>query len=308
MEVSVVIPCYNKEKYIEKCIRSIQMQEFPSFEVLMVDDGSTDRTGDICDSLAATDSRLSVFHTRNEGVTAARRYGVEHARGKYIMFVDCDDALMPNAIRTLYDKIEQTGADEVIGTHRTQDGRLYDSKWRGWQEPSKLINDLLALKNSFCVLWAVIFRKTLLDGCLNSPREIISGEDILMQIKCLVKNIKVFFIGDVVYLYNKGLPNERHTDISNIQAFDQELEKTLRIRWDEFVYGFLLHVVKTYESLLYRRQFHVLGYYSKFRSQTWKIYLRKLPKADYLAFCLPPRISWILVYLYKKSYHFFRLH
>jgi glycosyltransferase involved in cell wall biosynthesis len=307
MEVSVVIPCYNKENYIENCIRSIQMQDFPSFEVLMIDDGSTDKTGDLCDNLAATDSRLSVFHTQNEGVTAARRYGVEHARGKYIIFVDSDDALMPNAIRLLYDKIEQSGADEVIGTHKTQDGKLYDSKWRGWQEPEKLVNDLLSLRNSFCVLWAVIFRKTLLDGCLNSPRAIISGEDILMQIKCLLKRNKVYFIGDVVYLYNKGLPNERQTDISHIRAFDQELEKTLRLRWDEFAYGFVLHAVKTYESFLYRRQFHVLPYYSRFRGNEWKKCLKKLPVTDYIAFNLPPKISWGLVYVYKKLYQFIYL-
>ena len=82
MEVSVVIPVYNKEEYVEQCLRSVLAQQFDGFEVIAVDDGSTDGSGAVCDRLAASDARLRVVHTPNGGVTAARRRGVEEARGR----------------------------------------------------------------------------------------------------------------------------------------------------------------------------------------------------------------------------------
>jgi len=108
MKVSVIIPVYNKKDYIEECIQSCLQQDFDSFEVIAVDDGSTDGSGEICDKIAESDSRLKVFHVKNGGVTAARRYGAEHSSGEYLMFVDSDDGLLPGAINRLYKEIEKT--------------------------------------------------------------------------------------------------------------------------------------------------------------------------------------------------------
>ena len=89
--VSVIIPIYNKEAYVETCLKSLLKQDFDSFEIVAVDDGSTDRSGKICDRMAERDSRIRVIHTPNGGVTAARRKGVEEAFGRYILFVDAKD-------------------------------------------------------------------------------------------------------------------------------------------------------------------------------------------------------------------------
>lgn len=295
MELSVIIPCYNKERYLEECITSILAQEFPSYEVLMVDDGSTDDTGRLCDQLAATDSRLRVCHTPNSGVTAARRYGVEHARGRYIMFADSDDRLLPGAIATLHRTIEETGADEVIGIYRTQNGTVHDTGLRGWQDSDYLIRDLLALRNSFCVLWGIIFRRELLDGCLGMSRDIITSEDILMQIKCLMKKPKVYFIGQQVYLYNIGLPNERVNQVKNIKALDEELEKTLKPRWADYETAYLHHCIKTYETYVYRRNPEIVDYYKPLRKKN----LSGIPIQDRIAFLLPSRIAYYLIKLRK---------
>ena len=85
MKVSIVIPVYNKAEYICNCLKSILQQDFEDFEILVVDDGSTDDSGRICDEEAAQDSRIRVIHTENGGVTAARRKGVEQAVGEYIL-------------------------------------------------------------------------------------------------------------------------------------------------------------------------------------------------------------------------------
>ena len=183
MEISIIIPVYNKEAYVERCLRQLMMQDFNSFEVIAVDDGSTDASGRICDRMASEDQRIRVVHTKNGGVTAARRRGLEEARGRYIMFVDSDDELQAGALSVMYKTIEETGADEVIATYHDQYGRLYDTGRRGWVEDKGIIIDLLAKRLGVCVLWGIIFRRELLEGCMDTPSEIRSGEDIMMQIK-----------------------------------------------------------------------------------------------------------------------------
>ena len=116
MEISVIIPVYNKTMYIGRCLKSIFLQDFPSFEVIAVDDGSTDASGKICDQWAETEPRLHVYHIPNGGVTAARRYGLEHSQGRYVMFVDADDRLTKGALQRMYDIIQETDADEVISS------------------------------------------------------------------------------------------------------------------------------------------------------------------------------------------------
>ena len=129
MEISVIIPVYNKTTYIGRCLKSIFSQDFPSFEVIAVDDGSTDASGKMCDQWAETEPRLNVYHIPNSGVTAARRYGLEHSQGRYVMFVDADDRLMSGALKAMYDTIQETDADEVISPYDDQYGNRHDSGW-----------------------------------------------------------------------------------------------------------------------------------------------------------------------------------
>ena len=297
MKLSIVIPIYNKEAYVEACLKSLLEQDFQDFELIAVNDGSTDGSGDLCDRMAAKDQRIRVIHQKNGGVTAARRRGVEEARGRYIMFVDADDMLLPHAMRVLHAAIEETQADEVVGCYVTQKGRLGDSGRRGWQDPFSMIDDLLAVRNPFCILWGVIFRRELLDGCLTTPREVVEREDILMQIKCLVKRPKVFFIPDQVYLYNEDLPNDRKMGLDRIIIHDRELEQTLRPEWERFRSGFLLNRLKLYEVFLDQRQFNVFKeYYHDLRGQD----LSALPLADRIVIALPPRLAYWPVHLYKR--------
>ena len=106
-EVSVIIPVYNSEKYLPECIESIRRQNFQNIEILLVDDGSTDRSSDICDVFANKDQRIKVIHKKNGGVSAARNTGIDAARGKYLIFVDSDDYLDTECIQTLYDAISK---------------------------------------------------------------------------------------------------------------------------------------------------------------------------------------------------------
>ena len=108
-KVSIIFPVYNTEKYLPRCLSSILSQSFTDFELLLVDDGSTDGSGAICDAFAEKDGRIRVFHKENGGVSSARNLGLDEAKGEWIYFVDSDDEVLPNGLKTLADGI----CDEV---------------------------------------------------------------------------------------------------------------------------------------------------------------------------------------------------
>ena len=114
-KVSIVVPCYKVEEYIRELIESLINQTLSDIEVILVDDGSPDQSGAICDEYASKDSRLRVIHKQNGGVGAARNDGLKAATSDYVIFVDSDDYLPENAIEILYQKARTTDADIVIG-------------------------------------------------------------------------------------------------------------------------------------------------------------------------------------------------
>ncbi len=118
--ITVIVPIYNIEEYLPRCVRSIMAQTYGNLEILLVDDGSTDGTGQLCDRLAQEDSRIRVLHKENGGSSSARNLALETARGKYVGFVDSDDYIDPDMYEKLYQGIvrydvpvAQTGRDEI---------------------------------------------------------------------------------------------------------------------------------------------------------------------------------------------------
>ena len=306
MEISIIIPVYNKAEYLDKCFESVFSQTFESFEVVAVDDGSTDASGAVCDRWSAKEPRLHVVHVVNGGVTAARRIGWECSQGRYTMFADADDLLTDGALRLMYDAIERTGADEVVSPYTDQYGHLHDSGLRGFVEPDLLIRDLLAVRSKFCVLWGIIFRRELLENCLNAPRQIVEREDSLMQIKCLMKQPRVFFIDRPAYLHYEDVPNSRRETLDWIRIYDEELRQTLGLPptnspsptpHHPYRSAFVHHQLKVYEKFIDRRQFHVFKeYYKPLRQQL----SNDIPLMDRVAILLPPRIAYLLIHTYKR--------
>ena len=114
MRVTIIVPVFNKELYVSSVLSNIADQTLADFECLVIDDGSTDMSGKICDAFAARDSRFQVFHIPNGGVAHARNLGLEKAAGQYITFVDADDHIEPDYLQQLYADIENSKADIVI--------------------------------------------------------------------------------------------------------------------------------------------------------------------------------------------------
>lgn len=297
IKVTVVVPVYNKCDYVESCLLSVLGQQFEGLEVIAVDDGSTDGSGDICDRLAQQHSALRVIHVENGGVTAARRIGVEEARGRYVTFVDSDDMVTEGGIKTLFDAIESSDADEVVASYKTHRGVTVTTGITGFVDTSWMLRELLGSKARFCVLWAVLFRRELLEGCLNAPRVIRSGEDILMQIMCLVKRPKVYFITDVVYEYKVDLPNDRRQNLEEQRAYDDCLRQALQPVWSEMSDHFVLRQLKQYENFIAAGKFDVLDkYFRPLRRQLTS----NIPLADRIAILLPPWLAYFPIKLRKR--------
>ena len=113
-KLSVIVPVYNTEKYLRVCIDSILAQTFTDFELILVDDGSEDSSGSICDEYAAKDTRVQVIHQTNGGVTNARKNGVRRACGKYFSFIDSDDWIHPEMFERMVEKCVEANADVVV--------------------------------------------------------------------------------------------------------------------------------------------------------------------------------------------------
>ena len=113
-KLSIIIPIYNAEKYLERCLDSVLNQSFQDYELLLIDDGSTDRSAEICDSYAKHDERIKVFHKENGGVSSARNMGLDNATGEWIYFVDADDEVLAGGMQNLVDGIRDD-ADIIMG-------------------------------------------------------------------------------------------------------------------------------------------------------------------------------------------------
>lgn len=117
-EISIIVPVYQVEKYIKQCVDSILAQTFTDFELILVDDGSKDNSGKICDEYAEKDKRVRVIHKENGGLSDARNKGLDNASGKYYMFVDSDDYIAPNMAECLYKNILEEDADIAACNYR----------------------------------------------------------------------------------------------------------------------------------------------------------------------------------------------
>ncbi|MFR2551722.1 MAG: glycosyltransferase [Clostridioides difficile] len=123
-KISIIVPVYNVEKYLEKCVRSILAQTFTDFELILVDDGSLDSSGAMCDQFAEQDQRVKVIHKENGGLSDARNAGIELATGEYLGFVDSDDYIADDMYELLYTNIVKEDADlSICGIYDVYEGK-----------------------------------------------------------------------------------------------------------------------------------------------------------------------------------------
>ena len=212
-KISVIVPVYNTEKYLHRCIDSILAQTFTDFELLLIDDGSKDNSGKICDEYAAKDNRIRVFHKENGGVSSARNLGLDQAQGEWITFVDSDDWVTECAFNIFNQNI---CTDFIITSHITLKDNQY-SEIVITKTDCKIDKEeiYLFIKNNINTNiiktpWAKFFKRSNILN-LRFDKEITCGEDFLFVLKYLrcvesiylIKNSSYVFRSSFIDFHNK---------------------------------------------------------------------------------------------------------
>ena len=203
--ISIIIPIYNCEQHLEKCIKSIQNQTYTHLEILLIDDGSTDSSGEICDNYSKEDVRIKVFHCQNGGVSAARNFGINHANGEYIAFVDSDDYLLPEMYEKLINKANETDSDMVFCRYQAIDSKGVISEETSGIERFIKEKDLsLFIVHTKDLImgtcWRSLYKRSfVLPFKFNT--DLILGEDLVFMLQLLTSTQNISFVPDVLYNY-----------------------------------------------------------------------------------------------------------
>lgn len=186
-KISVVVPIYNKEKYLHRCINSILSQTFTDFELLLIDDGSTDNSGIICDKYAQENKCVRVFHKKNGGVSSARNMGLDKSKGEWITFVDSDDWIKPDYLKNFL----LNDAQLIVCAHETNE-----------VSSEMIINDMLFDRVAWTT-WGKLYKTEVLKKCnpFSLPRDLNIGEDLISNIIYCNNINKVKYVENDGYYY-----------------------------------------------------------------------------------------------------------
>lgn len=216
---SIIVPIYNTEKYLKRCLQSILGQTCPEFELILVDDGSTDGCSAICDSYAGKDSRITVIHKENGGLVSARNAGLRIARGEYVCYVDSDDYVDPSLLEVVQKYITSAGGPDILvfnAIRQYPDRQLpipcriesgfYD-KGRLEREiyPYMIIDKTLPYlcERLYPVAWNKVYKRTLLQEHYCRDERITLAEDNAFVYECIYCADSVYFCRESLYFYNR---------------------------------------------------------------------------------------------------------
>jgi glycosyltransferase involved in cell wall biosynthesis len=219
---SIIVPVYNDDLHLPHCLDSILSQTYSDFECLLIDDGSTDTCPAICDNYSVKDKRISVFHKKNEGISKTRQFGLDHAKGSYIIFIDSDDWVESFYIDNAYRSIKDESADILYFNFYNESSNGKEKLFI--QKPNVKYNDK-AIKQVvkgelFSCLWNIIFKKDFyINNNLRFNETVNYGEDTLFIIEALFFKPKIKKINGVFYhhTFNKDSFTQQNKKVKFIE-------------------------------------------------------------------------------------------
>lgn len=235
--VSVVIPIYNVEKYLKKCIDSILNQSFNDFEIILVNDGSTDSSIEICNEYIEKDCRIILINKKNGGLSSARNAGINVAKGKYISFIDPDDCINENYFNILIKKAEMNNCDVIVSGYKTFPNNVNIIPSYKLNTVLKgtdfiLSSDNVHSKNELCFVWRYLYRLKLIKQNKTVFNEkIFIGEDVVFNLETLGNSNRVMAISDILYYYTINNPTSLMRS-----KFKSNLESSLVEQYEKRIY------------------------------------------------------------------------
>ena len=272
-KVSVIMPVYNSEQYLRLAVGSIINQSMQEWELILVDDGSSDKSGDICDDYASQDVRIRSFHQENRGITATRNRGIAEAAGEYIAFIDNDDEYLPDILEKTYDLAKKYDADIVKFGYRVEEDYANGLKEIRNTCSDKLIvlgeenlaDEYQSVRDSgyFNMIWNGIYRKELF-----SDKSLLFDESVIMGYEDWIFNNNIFLVPKIQVVLNyigyihyqryshstskKFHPNQIEADVKAAKT-EYELQKKLNerygtdIKWLPRAVDYLIDILSIFE-------------------------------------------------------------
>ena len=298
-KLSIIMPAYNCDKYLEKCVNSVLDQDYINFELIIINDGSTDTTADICENLKQKDSRIKVIHSENKGPSAARNIGLKYAKGKFLTFIDSDDELNRSAYSRMIKEIKKQNVDILVGQWNIIDENRKSKKsnitpvgkFDNQEVIKSIINDDLKFGGGFpwnkMIDWEKVKK--------NAGRTIYFNEELFIyEDKCwileILKYCKKVFVSDIYsynyYIRKNSLSHSYENNQKRIQMIQKsyyymkkflkepqyiiEIEKGLEMNQLNLIWyrykGKLIHNDKCWERYILEKKYSVKEY-----SQVMKI-------------------------------------
>ncbi|MDY5368323.1 glycosyltransferase family 2 protein [Bifidobacterium sp.] len=210
--VTIIIPAYNAEDFLPDCMSSVVRQTYTNLEILVIDDGSTDRTPSICDTWEHKDLRVHAMHQSNAGVSVARNNGLDHATGEYVMFIDSDDMIEPNTVEIMLDRAMHNRSQIVFCAN--WDGHMVQNEWKPLRHNTyydfstntnrEFIGWFGKLVDASYVFapWGKLFERTFIEQCgARFPVGVIVGEDSIFNFQLYTKTKRVSCVPQALYRY-----------------------------------------------------------------------------------------------------------
>ena len=283
--ISFVIPVYNVEKYLHKCVESVLAQTYDNIEVILVDDGSTDKSSEICDSFAVKDTRVRVVHKKNGGQSLARNEGLRFAHGAYISFIDSDDYVSPLLAEKLFSSINDTNSDLAMCffSYTDEDGTVLgdynDDTCIGEYNTEELLRKLAAGWTLGILVWNKLYKKELFENGIQFTEGRIA-EDELIAHRLLSQVKKAFIVPDVLYFYRQregSITNSNFTkrNLDSIEALIDRVEFFISEGKKELAF---ISLVSAMRNLAFLWQFRKQNEEIRLLLDDYKIKLLKLCK------------------------------
>ena len=278
--ISIIIPAYNVEQYLTACLSSIEQQTYQNFEVILIDDGSIDSTGTICDTVATKDDRFKVIHQKNQGVSIARNKGIEKARGEYIAFIDSDDKITPEYLSSFSLKNDIEIQGHVIYENNIQRSVIYSKR-----KVQKDVAKVFCLGPFNSAVWGKIFKTSIVkDNKIVFPVNLCFSEDTIFLLQYIkhCKTLAVFDAAEYIYIKHSGSLTDKKYPMNDMMLKEKMIVESYKLLFPEskFQKDFLREVSLSIISKYYfyydlsKKEFINVGYLRYLAD----IYLNKFDK------------------------------